>query len=238
MIAIIYTGFDRHRIITKDTHNRLFEKLRIIDEVKIYDFTKPNKLRPFCIYDEYDARGAIQIFDLLWALDSIPETLFIKLRSDLWLTDDAINIIVEELKCVKNNKQDLSLLGWHFHGWDFDQPYGKMTTAESGKHNQDFVVIAKKDTIDSKENIFAKMNGRNMGALYSGNKVIRDLIRDHSNAYTVKTHMYLIRDGITADSSIHDIVLTYMASYGGKGKAHPYRDWFIANKQSTRMKSV
>jgi hypothetical protein len=42
--------------------------------------------------------------------------------------------------------------------------------------------------------------------------------------------MYIIRDGITIKSSIHDIVLAYMASYGGKGKAHPYRDWYKAKQ--------
>ena len=230
MIAIIYTGFDRFRDVTQENHNQLFEKLKTVDEISIYNFTKPNKKRPFCIYDEHDARGAIQVFDLLWALDSIKESLFIKIRTDLWFSEDAMNVIVEELKKVKNDEQDLSLLGWHFHGWDFDQPYGKMTTGESGKHTQDFVVIAKKDTMDSKENIFAKMNNREMGALYTGNKVIRDLIKDHDNAYTVKTHMYIIRDGITTRSSINDIVLAYMASYGGKGKAHPYRDWYKARQ--------
>jgi hypothetical protein len=238
MIAIIYIGFDRFRDITRENHNRLFEKIKTVDDIKIHNFIKPNKRRPYCVYDEHDARGAIQVFDLIWALNSIEETLFIKIRTDLWFSEDAMNIIVDELKRVKNNEQDLSLLGWHFHGWEFDQPYGKMTTAESGKHTQDFVVIAKKETLDSQDNIFAKMNARDVGALYTGNKIIRDIVRDHNNAYTVKTHMYLIRDGITANSSIHDIVLTYMASYGGKGKAHPYRDWFIANKQSTKMKSV
>jgi hypothetical protein len=230
MIAIIYTGFDRFRDVVQSTHDQLFDSLRAIDEIQIYNFTKPNKDRPFCKYDEHDARGAIQIFDLLWALDSIPETLFIKLRSDLWLTDDAINIIVEELKRVKNNKQDLSLLGWHFHGWDFNQPYGKTTTEESGKHTQDFIVIAKKETINAKENIFANMDAREIGSLYTGNKIIRDLIRDHSKSYTVKTHMYLIREGITTNSSIDEIVAAYMASYGGKGKAHPYRDWYKAKR--------
>ena len=230
MIAVIYTGFDRFRDVVQSTHDRLFDSLKTIDEIKIYNFTKPNKNRPFCKYDEHDARGAIQVFDLLWALDSIQETLFIKLRSDLWLTDNAINIIVEELKHVKDNKQDLSLIGWHFHGWDFDQPYGKTTTKESGKHTQDFVVIAKKDTMDSKENIFAKINDRDIGSLYTGNKIIRDLIRDHSKSYTVKTHMYLIRNGITINSNIDEIVAAYMASYGGKGKAHPYRDWYKAKR--------
>ena len=230
MIAVIYTGFDRFRDVVQSTHDRLFDSLKTIDEIKIYNFTKPNKNRPFCKYDEHDARGAIQVFDLLWALDSIQETLFIKLRSDLWLTDNAINIIVEELKRVKNNEQDLSLIGWHFHGWDFDQPYGKTTTKESGKHTQDFVVIAKKDTMDSKENIFAKINDRDIGSLYTGNKIIRDLIRDHSKSYTVKTHMYLIRNGITINSNIDEIVAAYMASYGGKGKAHPYRDWYKAKR--------
>ena len=74
------------------------------------------------------------------------------------------------------------------------------------------------------------MDAREIGSLYTGNKIIRDLIRDHSKSYTVKTHMYLIRDGITTNSNIDEVVAAYMASYGGKGKAHPYRDWYKAKR--------
>jgi hypothetical protein len=233
MIAVIYTGFDRFRDVVQSTHDRLFDSLKTIDEIKIYNFTKPNKNRPFCKYDEHNARGGIQLFDLMWALDSIEEQFFIKIRTDIWLTDDAIKAIVDEVHKVKIGEQDISLVGWHFHSWDFDQPYGKMSTAEAGKHTQDFIVIAKKETMDTKENIFEKLDIREksgISGLYTGNNVIRYIIKDFNNTYTVKTHMYLIREGITTNSSIDEIVAAYMASYGGKGKAHPYRDWYKAKR--------
>ena len=237
MIAIVYTGFKRFYEHTEKNHQRLKNRIRELTEINEYWFTKPNKERPFCVYDQHDARGAIQVFDLVWALDNIKENTFIKLRTDIWLSDDSIDTIISELKLILDNKQDLSLLGWHFNGWDFNKPYGKMTVAEASKHTQDYIVIAKKQTIADKETIFERMNSRAIEKLYTGNKIIRDLVLNRDTSFTVKTHMYLIRPEVK-NFNEYDICMEFCKSFGGKGKAEEYTNWFISNKQHTKNNIV
>lgn len=236
MIAIIYTGFNRFYDITEKNHQKLKNKLMNIDEIKEYWFTKPHSSRPFCKYDEHDARGAIQIFDMLWALDNIPEQIFIKIRTDIWLSDDAVDLIVNEVKEIKNGKQDITLFGWYFWDWDYASK-GTKTQINSLGRVEDFVVVADRSQLASKDEIFSKMDNRTMEKLYAGNKVIRDIIKDTSRAYTIKTHVYLVRQQFKKPNE-YDIAIEYLKSYGGKGKAHAYRDWFIANKQSAKNNTV
>ena len=236
MIAIIYTGFNKFYNITESNHRKLKSKLKKLGGFKEYWFTKPNETRPPCVYDQHDARGAIQVFDLLWALDNIEERYFIKIRTDIWLSDDAVDLIVEEIKQIISGTQDLSFLGWYFWDWEYDSP-GTKTQVNSLGRVEDFVVAADRTKLPYKDEIFNKMNTRTMEKLYTGNKVIRDIMKDPSRCYTIKTHMYLVRNDTTTPTE-YDIALEYLGSYGGNGKAHAYRDWFIANKQSTKMKSV
>lgn len=236
MIAIIYTGFNKHYNITESNHRKLKSKLKKLGGFKEYWFTKPNPNRPECVYDKHDARGAIQIFDLLWALDNVEERYFIKLRTDIWLSDDAVDLIVDELNKTINGAQDMTFLGWYFWDWDFNSP-GTKTQINSLGRVEDFVLVVDKTKLPSKEEIFNKMNARSMEKLYTGNKVIRDLMTDSSRSYTIKTHMYLVRNEMQNPNE-YDIALEYLNSYGGKGKAHGYRDWFIANKQHTKNNIV
>ncbi len=236
MIAIIYTGFNRYYNITENNHKKLKARLKKLGGFKEYWFTKPNESRPFCIYDQHDARGAIQVFDLLWALDNVEERVFIKLRTDVWLSDQAVDLIVEEVKHILEEKQDMTFLGWYFWDWDFNSP-GTKTQINSLGRVEDFVVIADKTRMPSKDEIFNKMNARTIEKLYTGNKIIRDIMTDSSRSYTIKSHIYLVRSD-NPNQSEYDIALEYMKSYGGKGKSHAYRDWFIANRQSTKNNLV
>ncbi len=236
MIAVIYTGFNRYYSVTEHNHQKLKNKLREIGPIYEYWFTKPNKDRPFCIYDEHDARGAIQLFDLMWALDHVKEKIFVKLRTDIWLSDEAVDQIVNEVKLTIDGQQDMSFIGWYYADWDFNSSAQKIPVGSS-KRAEDFIVVADRAKLPSKDSLFEKMNQRSMDKLYTGNKVIRDLMTDSSRSYTIKTHVYLVR-AETKTPNEYDIALNYLESYGGKGKAHPYRDWFKINKQYKKKITV
>lgn len=224
MISIVYTGFNRFKEVSKTNHEMLFSEIRKLSEIQIYDFTKPNLTRPFCKYDKDDARGAIQVFDLLWALDNINGNLFIKLRTDIWFTKASIEVIIDELKLILDNQQQLSLIGWHYNNWDYNKKFGKMKVFEAGKDVQDYVIISSKENISPKEVIFNRLDSRGIDKLWSGNKVIRDIVLDPMKSFTVKTHIFLIRNNYSSINQIN-IALDFLKSFGGKGKAEFYTQW-------------
>lgn len=236
MIAIIYTGLNRFYSVTEHNHQKLKNKLKTIGPVAEYWFTKPNSNRPFCMYDQHDARGAIQIFDLMWALDNIKEQIFLKIRTDLWLSDEAVDLIVNDVQKIVNGEQDIGFFGWYFWDWDYDSAGTKAQVNSLGRV-EDFLIVADRRRISSKEEVFNKMNARSIEKLYTGNKIVRDLMVDSSRCYTTKTHVYLVRNE-TRNPNEYDIAMNYLESYGGKGKAHAYRDWFKINKQYKKKITV
>lgn len=228
MIDIIYTGQKGFYHITEKNHQQLFDKIKEITDIKINWFTKPNPSRGLCPYDNTEARGAIQVWDLIDALNSTENNIFIKLRSDLWFTKESIDVIVKELSLILQSDQELSFIGWMYKDWDFNKPYEKTATLGQ-KHIQDFVVIGNKEKLELPEEIFFKINSRPLSKNISGNKTFKDIIKDHAKSYTIKTHMYICRKDYKTVNE-NQLALDYFDMYA-KGKAKEYKEWYIKYKK-------
>lgn len=226
MIDIIYTGQKGFYNITEKNHQLLFDKIKEISEIKINWFTKPNLSRGICPYDNTVARGAIQVWDLVDACKHTENDIFIRLRTDLWLTPESINVIINELKLILSSTQDVSFIGWMYKDWDFDQPYNKIAV-EGLSHIQDFVIIGNKNLLENEETIFSRINSRPPTKNISGNKSFKDIVKDQSRAYTIKTHMYICRKEYKKVNEF-ELAIDYFDAYA-KGKANDYKNWFINN---------
>jgi len=190
MIEIIYTGQKGFHSITEKNHSRLIKKIKSIDDVTVNWFTKPNAIRGTCPFDSTEGRGAIQVWDLMDALGKVPNDIFIRMRTDLWFTSEATDIIIKELQEVISGNQDASFIGWMYKDWDFNQPFNKIST-DGQSHIQDFVIIGNKTKLAGLDTILERLNSRSMSKSQSGNKTFGDIIKDRSRAFTVKTHMYI-----------------------------------------------
>jgi len=228
MIDIIYTGQKGFYHITEKNHQLLFDKIKEISDIKIHWFTKPNQSRGVCPYDNTEARGSIQVWDLVDALKSTENNIFIKLRSDIWFTKESIDIIVKELTLILQSSQELSFIGWMYKDWDFNQPYSKISVVGADRI-QDFVIIGNKNKLADANTIFSRLDSRSPGKNISGNKTFKDIIDDATKAFTIKTHMYLCRKEYnTVDES--QLAIDYFDMYA-KGKAKEYKDWYIKYKK-------
>ncbi len=227
MIEIIYTGQKGFYNITTKNHNRLIKQIKAIDEVNVNWFTKPNNMRGICPFDNTEGRGAIQVWDLMDALTKVPNDIFIRMRTDLWFTPEAIDIIIKELQEVVSGNQDISFVGWMYKDWDFNQPFNKIST-NGQSHIQDFVIIGNKSKLETFDNILSKLNGRPMSKSQSGNKTFGDIIKDRDKAFTVKTHMYICRKEYDKINE-QQLAIDYFDAYA-KGKANNYKEWYIKNK--------
>jgi len=228
MIDIIYTGQKGFYHITEKNHQLLFDKIKEISDIKINWFTKPNQSRGVCPYDNTEARGSIQVWDLVDALKSTENNIFIKLRSDLWFTTESIDVIVKELSLILQSSQELSFIGWMYKDWDFNQPHSKISVVGADRI-QDFVIIGNKNKLANTDTIFSRLDSRSPGKNISGNKTFKDIIDDATKAFTIKTHMYLCRKEYnTVDES--QLAIDYFDMYA-KGKAKEYKDWYIKYKK-------
>lgn len=228
MIEIIYTGQKGFYDVTRSNHNILLDKINEIDNLKVNWFTKPNPLRGECPFDNTEGRGAIQVWDLLDALEKIENNIFLKLRTDLWFTQDSINVILSELTEIINKKQEISFIGWMYKDWDFDLPYNKIST-EGQSRLQDFVIIGDKTKLAKKEIIIERLHNRPMSKSISGNKTFGDIIDDRSKAFTIKTHMYICRKNYESVSE-RELAVDYFDAYA-KGKANEYKLWYLKNRE-------
>jgi hypothetical protein len=224
MIDIIYTGQKGFYHITEKNHQQLFDKIKEISDIKINWFTKPNQSRGVCPYDNTEARGAIQVWDLVDALKSTENNIFIKLRSDIWFTQESIDVIVKELSLIMLLDQELSFIGWMYKDWDFNQPYSKISVVGEDRI-QGFVIIGNKNKLADADTIFSRLNSRPSGKNISGNKTFKDIIEDTTKAFTIKTHMYLCRKEYKKIKE-SQLAIDYFDMYA-KGKAKEYKEWFV-----------
>ena len=122
MIDVVYTGDIRHnQEFIKKNNQPFFDKLKEITEFKIHDFTNPNGEKDFtpCPFDRggpdiapikyYDRKfqrrgqgGAVQVLQFMNAVELTENPFILKMRTDVWLTKDSIEVLIKEIKRVLN----------------------------------------------------------------------------------------------------------------------------------------
>ena len=136
MIAVMYIGQRRYAAMSRANHQILLSELEKISPIVKYDFTREvGQPSP----SPWQQSGGIQIFDFLEGIDNIKENIIIKFRSDLWFTNETINVIVKEVKLIYDSKQDVSFIGCNWKDY-IGHTYTKEHINEK-PWVQDFVII-------------------------------------------------------------------------------------------------
>jgi hypothetical protein len=185
MIGIFYIGEPRFRELTASNHEKLFSNLRENWPITVYDFTWGAWPRD-C---PSDLAGVVQVWDFYQALSRINQKFIIKLRTDVWFTDSAINAVSNEMSAIYNGTNDLSYIGMELVT-DYDKTYARYN-AQGIPKVQDFVICANKEGINPTDKQL--WEGTNLKKLKSGNRTYRNLMRPDTRAVTVRTQMPLIR---------------------------------------------
>ena len=183
-IAIVYIGERRFHSTSQANHKELFDLIQSKHKITIYDFTKlgPNPNCPFT------SSGGVQVWDFLQANKNVSEDIVIKIRTDIWFTQNSMQVVLKELEEICNGNNDVA-----FMGIDFTFHYNKLherTDASETKKVPDFLIIARRSIIDNEDLIISRLNGPKHK---SGNVMFKYILAPDARAVSVSCQMYLLR---------------------------------------------
>ncbi|NBP58886.1 hypothetical protein EBU71_20540, partial [bacterium] len=158
----------------------------------------------------FKSNGKIQIHDFVVNSKNIEEEIFIKFRSDIFLTKTSQEVIFNEIEKVKSNQVDIVFLGTNIHN-DYNQTYKIYEQTRSCPKINDFIIIArtssivdyeiiKKELIEFKEDL-------------SGNVYFHLIVRGNTRASNVSTQIYLVRNEPNDPNNIWEIYHNWAQSY-------------------------
>ncbi len=228
MIAICYTGDKRHNTtLTLENHKKLIDEISKVGECTVYWFTKDTKKRGVCPYDDNTPDlsvegkyrrgqgGAVQTWDFMNSVGRVKENIVIRMRTDTWFHDTAINVIVDELKEIISGNSDIAFFGSDLINGNVGKEREKIfVDTQHITKIQDFVIIADKTKILSPSEVYEKIDQTHPKKRRSGNKIFRYCIPQGAKAYTILCKIYLIRAYYETEPDELSIFKDYLDSYG------------------------
>lgn len=242
MIAIFYTGDVRHNQNTAmQNHQLLFDKLQKIIPFNIYHFTRDDAQRGLCPYDpptdieDPDNRyrrgqgGAVQVWDFMRGVQRTTEEYVMKLRTDVWFTESAVDTICFEIQEMLAQRSDIAYFG---SDW-INENAGKINDRlpihiDFDNSIQDFVVLARRSKLKSFDNVINDLDTLNPNKRRSGNKTFRYIIpAEHgtgmrtqlATVYRTLCQIWLIRQNYDQYPTDMQVCKDYIQSYIADDKA-------------------
>jgi hypothetical protein len=260
-LAIFYTGDIRHnQDIANINHQKLFDRLKEILPITIYRFTKDDPDRGQCPYDPLPHiedpdnvyrrgyGGAVQVWDFLRGVEKTTERFVMKLRTDLWFTASSIDCICFEINEMLEGRSDISYFGSDWINENAGVKNNRLPVhIDFDNVIQDFVVIARRDKLKSKDQCIEAIDSLPPNKRRSGNKVFRFIIptttqevdgsitrTQHARVYRTLCQIWLIRRHYEGYPLDIEVCKHYIQSYiidekakGGKKQLadpHPMQD--------------
>jgi hypothetical protein len=182
-IAVVYIGQRKFDKTSKINHQALIELLKLQHTVNVYDFTRPEPSTD----GPFTSSGGIQVWDFLQAVKSVDEDIIIKLRTDLWFTNNSMSVVLRELNEIVDGNNDVA-----FMGVDFTNHYDKLHERNDATNKKvtDFAIIACRSSLDTEESIVTRLNGPKHK---SGNVMFKYILAPNARAVCVSCQMYLLR---------------------------------------------
>lgn len=248
-LAIFYTGDKRHNLeITKQNHQRLFDKIKQIIDFNVYWFTKDDPERGVCPYEEGDPNadivyrrgqgGGIQVWDFIRSCDRTNEPYVMRLRTDVWFTDSSIDVIFNEIKEVLEGRTDIAYLGsdWiHENAGKINQKLVVIDGVAPGV--QDFVIIANRLKMKPGDQVIDYINNLNPKKRRSGNNLFKLLIPmvkteeglyyQEISAFRILCQLWLVRQTYTEYPTDNEVCKDYIQSYILDNKSEIGKKTFI-----------
>ena len=242
MIDVVYTGDIRHnQKLRKENHSLLLKELKKLGEVKISAFYNGEGEKHFtnCPFnrggrDAYwhpdnlrrGQGGGVQVWQYLNAIRLTNNPYVIRLRNDNWFTESSVEVIIKELKQILNGKNDLSYFGSNWLEGNMGVEYQVMTKI---KGVEDFVIAAKREALNSYDNVIAKLKSIGVNHLRSGNKCF-EFISNSKKRHKVLCRIYLTRqtyENYPSDKQVcYDYLISYCTTRDGITKMIPALKWF------------
>lgn len=233
-LAIFYTGDKRHNLeLTKQNHQRLFDRIQEFADYNIYWFTKDDPGRGVCPFEEGDINldnayrraqgGGIQVWDFYRSCERTTEPIVMKLRTDVWLTDSSIGIICEEIKKIIAGKTDIAFFGSDWIHANAGRIYHKIVVIDGVPGGvQDFVIVANRSQLKSGQEVIDYITALSPKKRRSGNNLHKLLIpmtnTDHFNfqdinAFRILCQTWLVRKTYHAYPPDMEVCKDYIQSY-------------------------
>ena len=242
MIDVVYTGDIRHdQKIKNENHNLLLREIKKLGEVKVSEFYNGVGEKHFtdCPFnrggkDAYwhpdnlrrGQGGGVQVWQYLNAIRLTNNPYVIRLRNDNWFTESSVKVIIKELKQILNGKNDLSYFGSNWLEGNMGVEYQVMTKI---KGVEDFVIAAKREALNSYDNVIAKLKSIGVNHLRSGNKCF-EFISNSKKRHKVLCRIYLTRqtyENYPSDKQVcYDYLISYCTTRDGITKMIPALKWF------------
>jgi uncharacterized protein YktA (UPF0223 family) len=150
----------------------------------------------------------------------------IRLRNDNWFTESSVEVIIKELKEIINGKHDLSYFGSNWLEGNMGTEYQVMTKI---KGVEDFVIAAKREALNSYDEVMSKLKSIGVNHLRSGNKCF-EFISNSKKKHKVLCRIYLTRqtykDYPTEKQVCYDYLISYCTTRDGITKMIPALKWF------------
>lgn len=267
MIAVFYTGDIRHnQDIAAANHELLIDRLRELGEVNVYRFTRDDPDRGLCPYDppldindpdvvyRRGQGGAVQVWDFMRGVQRTQEPIVIRLRTDLWFTSSSIDTILAETQRLVDNEYGIAYFGSDWVNDTIGATDLKLAVdVNYDPHVQDFVIVARRDSLKSFDEIMTHMDHVNPNKRRSGNKTFRFIVPNKQigdrvyqqtiKVYRILCQLYLIRQDYINYPSDNVVCRDYIQSYIADDKAkvgkknllipHPMQDavnWWRAQQ--------
>lgn len=171
-IAFVYIGEPRFEKMCHHNHKYLYEKLNKENiNYKVYNFTSKKRIHEFS--------GISQIMNFYNALDKTKEDIIVKMRTDIFMEELAMDQIVLDLKeSLKNN---IKIFGYKGKGG-----VGNISITNNinspDKFLHDFIIIIHRNNVKIKEkNDILKMINKKPGKYKGGHKSHPLIMKDKSN---------------------------------------------------------
>lgn len=223
-IAIVYIGDRRYPEVGLPNHQPLIDQISELAYTNVYHFTKDWPGRGQCPWAE---GGANQVWDFMESVGRTTESIVIKLRTDLWFTESSIAAVIAELKEVIAGNISAAFFGSNWT--DYLGHKHTRVNADESPNVQDFVVIARRETIDNKDAVYDYINNSTGSKLACGTKVYKSVVKPNTSAVNVFCQIYLVR-------KTYDVVdpwqvgYDYIASYRKQWKMPDALPWYISTK--------
>lgn len=186
-IGIVQIGLKRFYETAKANHKKLYDTLDKKYGIKVYDFYR-DSADPNCPFYQ---SGKVQVYDYLKAKEIVEEDIFLKIRSDVYITHTAIDVICKEIDNIINGESDIVFLGI-----DFLNDYSAIHKREDartvkGHKVTDFIIVARKNKIADTQTIIKALHQSVKDK--SGNKTYNLIMAEGAKATKVSTQIYILR---------------------------------------------
>ena len=225
-ISMIYTGDVRgNHLWMARNHLPLVMELQKICEVETLDFTKTSDQRGDNPYDhnEPDIKyrrgegGAVQLWDFVHGIDNSNGDIVIKMRTDIWFEESAVNAVVESVKKIIKGDIDAVYLGSDWLNGHHGQRFEIEDMTPATKLTPDFCIVARRSALRSSDKIRQQIADTKVQKRRSGNKTFRWLMTEGREMTGVTKmifcRIWLIRKFYEEWPDDWEVVRDYIQSY-------------------------